>query len=177
MTNGGTIKNLTIDYGFRGIVLMSPNQDVIVDNVTLTGEVGYAINTAEHATVEGVDLIVTNSTICGWTSFAGIASASFTNCEFGQGTYWGATATFGRVLKPYINTTLTNCSFTEHMNLDLSSLAEGQKVTIVNCTVNGVALTAGVMTIPTTEEQYDTELFTIDLPSWASSIADCVIFA
>ena len=63
------------------------------------------------------------------------------------------------------------------MNLDLSCLAEGQKVTIVNCTVNGVALTADVMSIPATDEDYDTELFTIDLPSWASSIADCVIFA
>lgn len=177
MTKGGTIKNLTVDEGFRGIMLMYPNQDIIVDNVTINGNVGYAINTGEYATVEGVDLIVTNSTICGWTSFAGIASASFTNCEFGQGLYWGATSIFGRVFKPYINTTLTDCSFIEHMNLDLSSLAEGQKVTFVNCTVNGVALTADVMTIPTADEHYDTELFTVDLPSWASSIADCVIFA
>jgi len=46
----------------------------------------------------------------------------------------------------------------------------------VNCTVNGQAVTADVFTIPTTDEEYDTELFTVDLPSWATSIADCVVF-
>jgi hypothetical protein len=62
------------------------------------------------------------------------------------------------------------------MNLDLSALNAGHKVTMTNCTVNGQAVTAEVFTIPTTDAQYDTELFTIDLPSWASSINDCVVF-
>lgn len=62
------------------------------------------------------------------------------------------------------------------MNLDLSSLVEGHKVTVKNCTVKGQAVTADVFTVPTTDAQYDNDLFTVDLPSWASSVTDCIIF-
>lgn len=174
MTSGGTIKNLTIEEGCRAIMIYSPTEDIILDNVNIGGDgVLYPINTGEHATVEGVDLIVSNSTLKGWTSFAGIESASFTNCTFGQGTYYNNI--YGRVVKPYVKTSFTDCSFIEHMNLDLSALANGQKVTIDNCTVNGQPVTVGVFTVNPTDEQYDTELFTVDLPSWATSLADCLI--
>jgi hypothetical protein len=174
MTSGGTIKNLTIKEGCRAVMIMYPQQDVILDNVNIGGDgVLYPINTGE-AGVEGVNLVVTNSVLAGWTSFGLIESASFTNVEFKQGTYYNNI--YGRVLKPYVNTTLTNCAFVEHMNLDLSSLTAGHKVIMTNCTVNGQAVTADVFTVPTTDSQYDTELFTIDLPSWASSINDCVVF-
>ena len=174
MTSGGTIKNLTIKEGCRAVMIMYPQSDVILDNVNIGGDgVLYPINTGE-AGAEGVNLIVTNSVLAGWTSYGNIESASFTNVEFKQGTYYNNI--YGRVLKPYVNTTLTNCAFVEHMNLDLSDLTAGHKVTMNNCTVNGQAVNAGVFTIPTTDAQYDTELFTIDLPSWASSINDCVVF-
>ena len=174
MTSGGTIKNLTIKEGCRAIMIMYPQSDVILDNVNIGGDgVLYPINTGE-AGAEGVNLIVTNSVLAGWTSYGLIESASFTNVEFKQGTYYNNI--YGRVLKPYVNTTLTNCAFVEHMNLDLSSLTDGHKVIMTNCKVNGQNVTAEVFTIPTTDAQYDTELFTIDLPSWASSINDCVVF-
>ena len=173
MTSGGTVKNLTIKEGCRAIMIMSPTKDIILDNVQIGGDgVLYPINTGEAGS-DGVDLIVSNSTIKGWTSFSNIESASFTNCEFGQGTYYNNI--YGRVLRPYVNTTITDCSFIEHMNLDLSCLAEGQKVTIKNCTVAGQAVTASVFTVPETDDQYDTELFTIDLPAWADSLADVLI--
>ena len=174
MTSGGTIKNLTIKEGCRAIMIMYPQSDVILDNVNIGGDgVLYPINTGE-AGAEGVNLIVTNSVLAGWTSYGLIESASFTNVEFKQGTYYNNI--YGRVLKPYVNTTLTNCAFVEHMNLDLSSLTAGHMVIMTNCKVNGQNVTAEVFTIPTTDAQYDTELFTIDLPSWASSINDCVVF-
>jgi hypothetical protein len=174
MTSGGTIKNLTITEGCRAVMIMSPQQDVVLDNVKIGGDgVLYPINTGE-AGAEGVNLIVTNSVLAGWTSYGIIESASFTNVEFKQGTYYNNI--YGRVLKPYVNTTLTNCSFVEHMNLDLSSLTNGHKIVMKNCTVDGQAVTAEVFTIPSTDAQYDTELFTVDLPSWASSINDCVVF-
>lgn len=174
MTTGGTIKNLTIEEGCRAVMIMYPTEDIILDNVNIGGDgVLYPINTGE-AGAEGVDLIVTNSVLAGWTSYSNIESASFTNVEFKQGTYYNNI--YGRVLKPYVNTTLTNCSFIEHMNLDLSGLEEGHKVTIVNCTVNGQTVTADVFTIPSTDAEYDTELFTVDLPSWATSISDCIVF-
>ena len=175
MTSGGTVKNLTITEGCRAIMIMYATEDIILDNVKIGGDgVLYPINTGEYAKVAGVDLIVTNSTLAGWTSYAGIESASFTNVKFEQGTYYNNI--YGRVFKPYVNTTMTDCSFVEHMNLDLSGLVQGQKITFVNCTVNGKAVTADVLTIPTTDAQYDTELFTVDLPSWATSINDCIVF-
>ena len=176
MTSGGTIKNADISGVFRGIMIMNPTEDVYVDNVTLGGkDMCYTINTGES--VHGAhNLVVTNSTIKGWTSYGNnvLLSASFTNCSFEQGEYY--TNIYGRVLKPYSNTTLTNCSFVEHMNLDLSSLANGHKIIITNCTVNGEAITAASFTIPTTDAEYDTELFTVALPSWANELSDCIIF-
>ena len=174
MTAGGTIKNLTIKEGCRAVMIMYPQDDIILDNVNIGGDgVLYPINTGEKG-AEGVKLVVTNSTLAGWTSYGLIESASFTDVKFEQGTYY--TNIYGRVLKPYVNTTLTNCSFVAHMNLDLSALVANHKIVMKGCTVDGQAVTAETITIPTTDAQYDTELFTIDLPSWATSVADCVIF-
>ena len=174
MTSGGTVKNLTITEACRAIMIMYPTQDIVLDNVNIGGDgVLYPINTGEAGS-EGVNLIVSNSVLAGWTSFSNIESASFTNVEFKQGTYYKNI--YGRVLKPYVNTTLTDCAFVEHMNLDLSGLANGHKITISNCTVNGQTLTAEVFTVPSTDAEYDTALFTIDLPSWAGSVTDCVVF-
>ena len=175
MTSGGTVKNLTIKEGCRAVMIMSPTEDIILDNVNIGGDgVLYPINTGEAGS-EGVNLFVTNSTLAGWTSYGNIESASFTNVTFKQGTYYNNI--YGRVLKPYVNTTLTNCSFVEHMNLDLSKLTADHKITMTNCTVNGQAVTADVFTVaPTDDTQYDTALFTVDLPSWATNISDCIIF-
>ena len=41
-------------------------------------------------------------------------------------------------LKPYGDTTLTDCTFKEE-TLDLSSLENGETVTLINCTYDGVA--------------------------------------
>lgn len=175
MTSGGTIKNLTIQEGCRAIMLMYANQDVILDNVNIGGDgVLYPINTGEAGEPSKVNLIVTNSTLAGWTSFGNINSASFTNVKFEQGTYYNNI--YGRVLKPYVNTTLTDCEFVEHMNLDLSSLTQGHKIIFENCTVNGQKVTASTLQVPANDADYDTMLFSVDLPSWANSIADCVIF-
>jgi predicted ribosomally synthesized peptide with SipW-like signal peptide len=173
MTSGGTIKNMTIGGGFRGIVLMYPTETVYIDNVTICdADVVYAINTTEGDGKQS--LVVTNSTIGGWTSYSTIKDATFTDCTFVQGK--GYTNAVGRVLKPYINTTLTRCEFVKSMNLDLSELRQGEKITFVNCTVDGQPLTADVITVPVSDADYDTELFTVDLPSWATSIADFIVF-
>ena len=166
MTYGGTIKNLVIDYGFRGIVLYSPTEDVIIDNVYVAGKVGYTINTAEYPTVSGIDLIVSNSTFGGWMSFAGIESASFTNCKFIYGSYYN-TWPYDSVFKPMVNTTLTNCDFAQEYYLDLSDLGAGCTIKLANCTVNGVKITADNFV----------QLFgEVELPS-GRTISDCIIFA
>ena len=138
MTNGGTIKNVTIDKGFRGVVVMSANQTVKLENVVCSGDVCYALNTAEGDSTQ--DLVATNCTFDGWSSWSLLKSATFTNCSFGQGEYY--TNVYGRLGKPYVNTVFDGCEFCSKYYIDLSALGADQKVTLKNCTVNGVKLTA-----------------------------------
>ena len=138
MTNGGTIKNLTVNNGFRGIMIMSPSQTITLENVVSSGEgVCYALNTGEGDSSQ--DLIATNCTFNGWSSWSLLKSATFTNCKFGQGAYY--TNVSGRLGKPYVNTLFDGCDFCSKFYIDLSSLGDNQKVTLKNCTVNGVKLT------------------------------------
>ena len=172
MTTGGTIKNLIINDGSRAIVLYAPTEDVILDNVQIGGDgILYPLNTAEHPTVEGIDLVASNSTFKGWTSFAGIESASFTNCTFGVGTYGNLGWPYGSLLKPYINTTLKNCTFADKYYLDLSALGANCTVTLENCTVNGTTITENIVGT----ECNGTETFCVEL-SEGRTLADCVIF-
>lgn len=167
VTHGGTIKNINIVGGGRGIVIYAPTEDVIIDNVVIDGP-GYAINTAEH---NGQDLIVTNSTIKGWTSLAGLDSVSFTGCLFGENSTkcWqnsGYGADYDRLIRPYGQASFTDCTFEKNFYIDLSSLANGNTVTLTNCNCEGVVLTA---------ENY-ANYITVELPDWATSIADCIVF-
>ena len=162
ITYGGTIKNLTINSGFRAIVLYTPTEDVIIDNVTIYGDdIVYGLNTAEYPTLEGIDIVVKNSTICGWVSFAGdYASVSFDNCDFIQGVAYDNA--IGRLVRPYLSTTFTNCSFIKNAYLDLSALGAGETVTLVGCTVDGVDVTVDVFT---TEEDSAEIPFTYEAPA------------
>ena len=171
MVSGGTIKNVTVTGAFRGIMIMSPTEDIVLDNVKVGGEgVCYAINTGEGDSTK--NLTVTNSTIAGWTSFDLIKSASFTNCKFEQGGYY--TDVTGRVIKPYVNTVFENCDFITAYNIDLSSLKADCKVTFINCTVNGQPLTAGMFAIPGPNGDYENCTISVDLPS-GRTLPDCVI--
>lgn len=167
VTHGGTIKNINIVGGGRGIVIYAPTEDVIIDNVVIDGP-GYAINTAEH---NGQDLIVTNSTVNGWTSLAGLDSVSFKNCKFGENSTkcwqkYGYDAYYDRLIRPYGQASFTGCTFEKNFYIDLSSLANGKTVTLTNCNCEGVVLTA---------ENYANHI-TVELPDWATSIADCIVF-
>lgn len=149
MTSGGTIKNVTITGVFRGIMIMNPTEDVIVENAIIGGDedMCYAINTGEG---DGTySLTVSNSTIKGWSSYGtAIKNLKFTNCTFGQGKYY--TTVYGRLVKPYVDTVFENCEFGSKFYIDLSALTtdgDGNvvnpdaKVTLKNCTINGVKLT------------------------------------
>lgn len=166
-TYAGTIKNLTIDTEVgRGIVISSPTTDIYIDNVVVDGP-GYALNTTEH---NGKNLYVTNSTLNGWTSFAGLDSASFANCKFGENTakYWqnmGYEQDYDRLIRPYVNTVFTDCVFELNFYIDLSALETDCTITLDGCTANGTVITAN---------NYN-DLLTIELPS-GRTLADCVIF-
>lgn len=140
LTTGGTIKNLTIDNGFRAIFLNDLTQDVLIENVVLHGKgVGYCINTGTMAN-RNFNLTVNKSTLDGWTSFNGLKSVTFNDCSFGQGEYYSDV--YGRLVKPYVNTVFENCEFSSKFYIDLSALIAGETVTLKNCTINGVKLTS-----------------------------------
>lgn len=166
-TYGGTIKNLTVNTTVgRGIVISSPTEDICIDNVVIDGP-GYAINTTEHSAKK---LIVTGSTINGWTSFAGLESASFTNCSFGENTemYWqtmGYGQDYDRLIRPYVNATFTDCVFEQDFYIDLSALGAGCTITLKNCTCNGVVINA---------DNYNQYIF-VELPG-GRNLVDCVTF-
>ena len=86
-TTGGTIKNLTLQGGFRGIFISgSLTSDIIIDKVSIDG-VCYAINSDGYPEAANeYKLIVTNSIINGWTSWSqNLSVVEFTNCTFGAG--------------------------------------------------------------------------------------------
>ncbi|MBQ7855817.1 MAG: hypothetical protein IJ348_01720 [Alistipes sp.] len=149
MTSGGTIKNVNITGVFRGIMIMNPTQDIVIENVTIGDEdVCYAINTGDGDGTHS--LFVTNSTIKGWSSYGtAIKNITFTNCTFAQGEYY--TNVFGRLVKPYVNTVFDGCEFSNKFYIDLSQFGKDGdgnvvddtvKLVLKNCTVNGVKLTA-----------------------------------
>ena len=168
VTHGGVIKNVTLEgtgHG-RGIVIYAPTEDVIIDNVVIDGP-GYAINTAEH---NGQNLIVTNSTLNGWTSLAGLNSVSFTDCLFGENSTkcWqnmGYDQDYDRLIRPYGAAVFTDCTFVQGFYIDLSVLAADATITLDGCACNGVIITA---------ENY-ADYITVELPA-GRTLADCINF-
>ena len=140
VTYGGTIKDITIKDGFRAVMIMNPTEKVILENVVCASEyVGYFINTGGGDFTQ--ELEATGCTFKGWGSYTNIKSASFKNCSFGQGVYYGATSVFGRLVKPYVTTVFENCEFEKNFYIDLSALLSGHTVTLKNCKVDGQLIT------------------------------------
>lgn len=127
-TTGGTIKNITINGAFRGIFSWKLTSNLVIDNVTFNSK-AYTLNFDDG---NGKNLIVTNSTLNGWTSYtSNLASVSFTDCNFGSnGSY--------AYLRPYCATILTNCDFATGFELDATKTSA---ITLVNCTYNGTPIT------------------------------------
>ena len=133
VAGGSTVKNLTIDgnnlshdkYGIRGLYTVGTG-DVTIENVTVRN-CTYGIN-ANNAG----KLIIKNSTLQSWNSFGSTTENEFENVTFIAGSYAN--------VRPYNNTVFTNCEFTG-VSLDLSMLIAEAKVTFVNCTYNGEAIT------------------------------------
>ena len=127
-TTGGTIKNLTINSGMRGIFMGSATADVYIDNVIINGTV-YTFNSDGGSKDYGV--YISNSTLNGWTSHSDVhKEVVYTNCNFGKGNGYA-------YCRPYGPTTFKNCAFEAGFVVE----ALGQ-VTFEDCTIGGVALTA-----------------------------------
>ena len=153
-TSKGYITNLFVNgYNERnnagkvlyGVVITKNDGDVVLNNVHVSNT-AYALNTQTTGT-STYTLTVENSSLEGWTSYSSFKSAKFINTAFYIGDFfenedptilneWNAT------VKPYVTSVFEGCSFEKGCSFDLSALASGATVTLTNCTVDGVVLTA-----------------------------------
>ena len=128
-TTGGTIKNINVTGGMRGIFVnhnSTNNSKVILENVTIDGTV-YTIS-CDQGTNQGLEAY--NSTFNGWTSYAAtIGAVKFDGCSFGKGQGYA-------YCRPYAATEFVNCDFAAGYAIDNVAA-----VTFENCTFGGVALT------------------------------------
>ena len=129
-TTGGTIKNINVTGGMRGI-FVNHNSDncskVYLENVVVDGTV-YTIS-CDQGTNNGLE--ATNSTFNGWTSYAAtIGDVKFTNCYFGEGQGYS-------YCRPYAPTEFVGCDFEAGFILEPVAA-----VTLEDCTYDGVAVTA-----------------------------------
>ena len=129
-TTGGLIKNITVTGSFRGIFInhnSTHSAPVILENVIINGTT-YTIS-CDQGMYQNFEAY--NSTFNGWTSYAAtLGTAKFENCKFGRGNGYA-------YCRPYAPTTFVGCDFEAGYTLDPRAA-----VTLENCTLNGVALTA-----------------------------------
>lgn len=139
-TAPATISNLTIDgkgvytdkYGIRGIYTIGTG-DIKIENVEIYN-CTYAINACHTG-----DLVVVNSTLQGWNSYAGsVANSRFENVTFIDGEFHN--------FRPYNNTVCKNCDFAAGVVIDLSCMVDGATIKFINCTYDGQPLTAANLT-------------------------------
>ncbi|MBQ6808685.1 MAG: hypothetical protein IJP07_05970 [Firmicutes bacterium] len=130
-TTGGLIKNITVTGSFRGIFINHNSthfEPVVLENVTIDGTT-YTISCDQG---KNQTLTASNCTFNGWTSFAAtLGEASFIDCKFGEGNGYA-------FCRPYAPTTFVGCEFEAGYTVDPRAA-----VTFENCTIDGVALTAG----------------------------------
>ena len=126
----GTVKNLTINSGFRGIFMGGATGDVYIDNVILDGTV-YTFNSDDGNKEYGV--YISNSTLNGWTSHSDVhKEVVYTNCSFGEGNGYA-------FCRPYGPTTFKNCVFEEGFEFDTS---KASSITFINCYYGDTLITA-----------------------------------
>lgn len=125
-TTGGTIKNLTVDSGFRGIFINHNSSNcgkVYLENVIIDGPV-YTIS-CDQGTNSGLE--ATSCTFNGWTSYAAtIGDVKFTGCKFGEGAGYA-------YCRPYAATEFVDCDFEAGFKIDPCAT-----ITFKNCKLNGV---------------------------------------
>ena len=127
-----TLKNSTLKGGFKTIdIVDGANGTVIIDNCDITGIYTFNVNSASS---QDLTIKVTDSKLHGWTSYGSIKEAIFTNTEFSKG------SSGYDFLRPYADTTLTNCTFDSEFTI--GSGDTGFTITLNNCVKGGVAVTA-----------------------------------
>ena len=129
-TTSGTIKNLTINKGMRGIFMGSADGNVYIDNVIIDGTI-YTFNSDGGSKNYGV--YISNSTLNGWTSHSDVhKEVVYTNCNFGEGNGYA-------FCRPYGPTVFENCVFEEGFKFDTSKTSA---IIFKNCYYGDTLITA-----------------------------------
>lgn len=140
LTINGNGKRTSTDKVTYGIYQLNNEGDIYIDNVIVRGT-AYALNVTGTGSPTH-KMVVTNSTFEGWVSYANQFSlVEFTNCNFEIGTFFSTPINNGN-FKPYATTVLENCKFESKFGLDLTAIGSTNTVTLKNCYVNGVKVTA-----------------------------------
>ena len=150
---GGLIENVTIigsnkrnmaDKVQRGIFLSNITSDVTINKVNIS-DVAYTINTGGNIAADK-KLTVTESELEGWTSPASFAEVHFSKCNFTIGTYYGTAAgadpSWNGCFRAATTTVLKDCTFEKGFYISLATMVAGKTLTLENCSVDGVVLTA-----------------------------------
>ena len=123
------IRNTKISGGFRGIFLGSQSGSVVVDECEIDAVYPINVDGGGNFTVS-----VSNSKLHGWTSYAQITKATFTDTEFSRG------ASGYDVVAAYTDTTFTNCTFDSSFKVYAQDA--GFNFEFNNCTKDGTPVTA-----------------------------------
>jgi hypothetical protein len=127
-TVGCTIKNLTIEGGWKGIIIQgTATQDTLLENVTIVKSArGINFNFASSPlTVSTAGLTVKNSTISGWCGIKTDGDVVFENTTFVENE-----SDRGSGLNPRNEMTLTNCTFAAGTELTNEDLPDTDVITI-----------------------------------------------
>lgn len=136
--NGGIVKGenvsgQTVDNkGFRALYITSLTDDLYILDSTFSGTYAMNVN-ASNITEYGI--YAEGSTFNGWTSYGSAKEVVFTDCSFGEAEGY-------KNLRPYVDTTLTGCDFVDGFTITCNEKASNFTITLDNCTVNGVDVTA-----------------------------------
>lgn len=160
---GGRLKNITVRDAYRciGDTRENPQMDTVrLENVTVDGP-NYALNFGYGNGTE--QLIADGSKFFGWSSYTGVAAATFTDCTFG----WDSTGSYGN-LRPYVDTILIGCRFegktaddgsTVPFNISLRENISGITITLEDCYVGDTLLTQENITELLNIELFDNEIY------------------
>ena len=131
-----TIRNSNISNAFRGIIFWDNiGGNNLIENCTIDN-VTYTFNINAETVKPGTTLTVKNSTLNGWTSYAGCMSlVSFEKCNLGKSNGYA-------YLVAYADTTFTDCTFNDGYQIAAGDVS-GKTITITNCKLaDGTVITA-----------------------------------
>ena len=123
-----TVRNSTISGSFRGVLRESCNANIVIDNCDIDAVYPFNIDGGSAGVIT-----VTNSGLHGWTSYSGVESVTFTNCDFSK-----ATSGYD-VVAAYVNTTFDNCTMDN--NFQIYAQTSGFEFTLEDCEKNGTLIT------------------------------------